>query len=360
LIYQYILYLATRMKFKADGVVAQPLGYYWEPELGSFTEIHEWVEGRYPCYEADPLILHRLFGIALEEAGHEMQRKKRFMQGLVDVCHEIGAIGLARQYEWFTLISQANVLSRESPKPGLSDFVAVDCRPGLAVPFFLPLSPAHARIILEEAKRGVFAHFDAMDLSRLERFVQLYFREDEDLSALTSQVNEENVLYRAGLLDIWNARANSFLRSSRLQSVKQATIQDWVKLRMVSPAIAERLGQGWVRFLTCFILDNLPMVGGFMLRLTHNEIYQRHLLLSLVSVNYREGALQFMRSRDVGEWREDRRITCSRVELLEASTIRYLFEKLVLSWQPRILHRLVTDPSARRDLFQKLVTALPF
>ncbi|MEJ2303326.1 MAG: hypothetical protein P8Y14_17505 [Anaerolineales bacterium] len=112
LIWQEVLRIAAEIEFGLVSAVARPLGYYWDSGQRSYVEVHQWVDSRPVRYEADDRIFFSRSAGGHVPAETEMVRKKRFMQSLVKLCHQIGALGLARQYEWFTLVSQANVLSR--------------------------------------------------------------------------------------------------------------------------------------------------------------------------------------------------------------------------------------------------------
>jgi hypothetical protein len=234
LIWQELLGIAARTQFHASGVLARPLGYFWEEESSSFVEVHEWVDGRNAIYEVDEGVIRRLLTHQPAPPEREMARKKQFMHRLVGLCHAIGAIGLARQYEWYTLVSQANVLTRLAPPASASEFVAVDCRPGLAVPFFLPLSPAHARLIFDGLQRGVLAHFDEVDFARLDAFTAAHPQAFAATDGLIEQLKADDLSFRAGRPDLWHTRTR-FLKEPHLrQSVRSAAISAWQRLDCIS------------------------------------------------------------------------------------------------------------------------------
>ncbi len=91
--------------------VARPLGYYWDAEVGSYVEIHQWVDSRAAAYQVGDGLSRRDRSPPAGEEPSEMEQKRQAMGRLVDLCHRIGAHGLARQYEWYTFVSQANVLT---------------------------------------------------------------------------------------------------------------------------------------------------------------------------------------------------------------------------------------------------------
>ncbi len=355
LIWQQLLRVATNIELGTDSAVAKPFGYYWDSEVGSFAGVHEWVNGRSSRYEADDKMVLRLLGKTREHPDSEMRRKRVFMDDLVRVCHDIGALGLARQYEWYTLVSQANVLTRNDQKTGLSEFAAVDCQPGLAVPFFLPLSPVHARIIFDGLKRGVFAHFDEVDFKKLDSYLAAHTESFSSVDGLIQRLKEDDERYRSGLPNLWHMRTRILKDKELQEKVRKATIGDWQRLGKVSEAEATQLRDGSKRYLPYLILDNTPMVGQPLMRLLGNERYRQHLNNILRKPGYLREVIDISKYNDLLGWEGQQRITTERATSLTVSTPRYLADKLFLSWQPKGLHRLATDSETRTELVRKLI-----
>ena len=350
LIWQEILRIAASLELGA-GSVARPLGYYWDGELSSFVQIHEWIDAKPVTYTADDQLLLRWLGRSRERPDSEMQRKKHFMDDLVALCHRIGAVGLARQFEWYTFVSQANVLTRRDPARG--EFVAVDCCPGLAVPFFLPLSPAHAKIIWLGLKRGRLAHFDEVDLSRLDAYVTDHAETFRPIAGLIQQLKECDPRYRSSLPDVWHTRTRLLRDATFRRQIKGAMVQDWRRLGSIYDQQAERLAQSRWYWLG-LAMDNLPVVGHWLLGLIGNAGYWQHIVQFTTQRIYRHQTLQAQRANDLLEWAGDRTST-ERARALAASIPRYLLDKLALSWLPACLHRLMTDAQARRQLVQSAI-----
>lgn len=355
LIWQELLRTAAGIEFGTDSVVAKPLGYYWDDEAASFVEIHEWVNGRGPRYEADDQIITRWMGKTNEPPNFEVARKRKFMGDLVKLCHEIGAIGLALQYEWYTFVSQANILTRNEQQDGRSEFVAVDCRPGLAVPFFLPLSPVHAKIILNGLKRGVFAHFDEVDFDKLDTYLATHVDEFKHADGLIQKLKEDDERYRSRLPNLWHVRTQFLRDKNLLQRVQEESIRDWQRLGKVSDEEAEKLRCGSRRYTPYLILDNVPFVGQPLLGLLGNEEYREHIRRILRTPAYLKEVIEVQKASDLLEWNEGHRITREKALALANSTPRYLLEKLILGWQPTSVHRLATDAQARRKLVDNVV-----
>lgn len=355
LIWQELFRVATNIEFGTNSAVAKPFGYYWDTEVESFAGVHEWVNGRDSRYEVDDKMVLRWLGKTNEHPDSEMRRKRVFMDDLVGVCHDIGALGLAQQYEWYTLVSQANVLTRNDKRDGFSEFIAVDCQPGLAVPFFLPLSLVHARIIFDGLRRGVFAHFDEVDFKKLDSYLAMHAESFSSVDGLIQRLKEDDERYRTGLPNLWHIRTR-ILRDRELRGkVKEAIINDWQKLGKVSEDEGIKLKEGSKRYLPYLILDNVPVLGQPLMRLWGNERYRQHLANTLRNSDYLRELVEVGKAHDLLGW-EGQRVTTERAIALASSTPRYLSDKLLLSWQPKGFHRLATDSEARTELVRKLIT----
>lgn len=353
LIWQALLRLAANTTLNQADLIPQPLGYYWDADLLSFVEVQEWVEGRVVRYQFDEDLLLRWLGWPRACPSNEMQRKKAVMAQLVDLCHRLGAIGLARQYEWYTLVSQANVLVRRNrADEKQSEFIAVDWRPGLAVPFFLPLSPVHARLIWDGLWQGQWVHFDEVALDRLETYGQTQNEVMAPLQPLIARLKADEVQYRAGLLSLWPTRPRS---ATNYPLVQAATLDEWQKRDLISPAQAvvwqKRRGCFWFYFW----LEFVPVVGQLLVRWLGNEQVRTHWRQFLTQPDYRQKVYRVYRARALLRWVDDGRVPLAHAAALRQSLPRYWLEALSLGWWPRGAHRLVVDAAARR---QWLITHL--
>jgi hypothetical protein len=352
LAWQALLRAAAGIELGDACTVARPLGYFWDAGLASFAEIHEWVDGRQTRYEADDGLLLRWLRRKPDSTRSEIERKRTFMSALVNLCRDIGATGLARQYEWYTLVSQANVLVRcpmgagEAGSTG-SEFVAVDCRPGLAVPFFLPLSPAHLRIILSGFPKGNLAHFDEVDFEKLAAYLAAHEEAFSPPPGLVARLVEDDRRYRAGLLGLWGFTRRGFLGKEHWRSVKAAAVEDRRRLGHISPAWARRLGASPAWFLVFFLLDRLPVLGLPLMRLAFDERCRRHLRKYLTSPDYFRNAWEAKRAADLLDWSQEGRVSPERCERLASSFPAYLFDKALLGWLPAGIQRLLSDAEAR-------------
>jgi hypothetical protein len=360
LIWQAILRRAVQAELGEWLSVVQPLGYYWDAAVGSYVEIHQWVEARAPAYQVDDVLSRRDHSSRAGGDLSEMQRKRQVMERLVGLCHRIGAHGLARQYEWYTFVAQANVLALKDSPAEAPKFVVVDCRPGLAVPFFLPLSPAHLGIILKGLRGGVLVvHFDQCDLAQLGAWLAARQGLAEELRPLVDRLRIDDMHYRNGLPDLWQRRLPFWTDASQWAKVRLARLVAWQRLGLLSARSVKRLKISGELFWTAMLLDNFPLLGPWLLCWLGNSAFRRHLGALARNPAYRKRAIDAQRQVDLEDWQTAGRIPLGRVNRLAGSIPRYLVEKLLLGWLPARLHRLLVDPQARRRFLHARL-ALPF
>jgi hypothetical protein len=333
--------------FTAPGAVARPYGYYWDASLCSYVEIHEWVDGRAAYYSPDEYLLARLLDRPHPSEDSEMARLKQFMDALTALCRRMGAAGLARQYEWYTLVSQANVLVRQTGSDSASEFTAVDCRPGLAIPFFMPISPAHARIILHGLRRGRLTHYDETDLGQLNKFLDTQPAAADEFAGLVSRLQQDEDAYRGSLPDLWHTRTRLLRDAAFRARVRTALLGDWIRTGLASTETSVALACRPVVFFGLWLLSLIPVLGSFLLRLVANSRYRSHLGRLWSSPAYRRLALSAWRERDLPIWTADGRIPSGREVGLAKSTAAYQAEKYLFSWLPSTAHRFLIDPAAR-------------
>lgn len=354
LIWQAALRAAAEIELGESDAVPRPLGYFWDEASRSYAEIHEWVDGRAPRFTADDEIILRLFSGDIEQPASETQRLRRFMQQVVALCHKVGAHGLARQYEWYSFVAQANVLVRRQRSAGQSEFAAIDWRPGLAVPFFLPLSPAHARIAWQGLRHGLLAHFDQSDPGSLEPYLETHPQASGSLAPLLRRLKLDEPRYRLGIPDLWNHPLDLWRIPQRRWQVKEDLIEDWRRLDLVSHRSATRSRESRAVFLFYLFLDWLPLVGLGLLRLWGNEHHRQHLKLLFTRRAYFKRSLAARKAIDLLEWAAQGRIAPGQQQTF--TTAGYLTCKLLLSWLPVRLQRLALDGAERRKLFNRLAT----
>ncbi len=280
-----------------------------------------------------------------------MELKRSFMGDLTRLCRRIGATGLSRQYEWYTFVSQANVLLRNRPD-GEAVFCAVDCRPGLAVPFFLPISPVHARIIWEGLHRNVLVHYDESDLTRLEVLLtnQIVQKSPEVLTWF-QQLSQDVCQTQQGLPALWSRHVKE---KKDAVLIRKAACSDWHRLGLISSERAVYLQNHPFWFIVFVILTAIPWLGPFLMCIAGNDAYRRH-LASLFHWKYLVTALNVQRAGDLLAWVDQGDISLVHGKHLDGNLLNYLVEKITLGWLPGPLHRLGSDPAAWCSMFEKAV-----
>jgi hypothetical protein len=317
------------------------------------------VEARPAAYQVDDRLFLSCRALPPGMNPCEMQRKRQVMGWLVNLCQRIGAIGLARQYEWYTFVSQANVLTLNDSPIGEPKFIVVDCRPGLAVPFFLPLSPAHASIILKGLRGGVLVHFDQCDLGQLDHWLAAHPGLLDGLQPLVDRLRIDNASYRDGLPDLWHRRPHFWMDKNQRSKVRLRRMSTWQRLGLLSPRSVKHLKNSELLFWTALLLDNIPLLGPWLLGGMGNSTHRRHLAALARNSSYRKRAIDARRQVDLEDWQSVGRIQAGRVNRLAGSIPRYLVEKLILGWLPAGIHRLLVDPQAQRQFIQERLV-LPF
>jgi hypothetical protein len=313
------------------GSVVHPLGYFWDAELASFVEVSEWIDGRPVRLEPDEELFSRA-----PAAPAEVRRLKRFMDRLADLCREMGADGLARQYAWFSFVSQANILVRAD-----GSFTAVDCRPGLAFPFFLPLTPAHLAIAAAGLRRGLLAHYAEVDMDRLEQFLRQRPALVEDAGRRLERLRADEAAWRAGLPDLWNR----LFHPRHAPFDRRRLISAWRQMGWIDPQAEAKASASRARFLLFFFAAACPP----LLRLAANRAYRRHVAALLVSLAYRRTALAAWTGQDLPRWIAEGRLPP------DASPHLYPLQKLFLASLPAPFQRLFNDPSARAKLARQVL-----
>lgn len=352
LLWQSILRAAAKIELGSASFVAQPIGYFWDPELASFAEIHEWVDGRPSRNEPDEYVLARLFHWPHPTDTREMTQKKEFMDRLVRLCHDIGADGLARQYEWWTLVSQDNVLTRITPiessilpsgsSANKTQFCAVDCRPGLAIPFFGLFSPAHARIIWNGVRKGVLVHFAESNINQLRAYCSRHFSAQEHQESVDhlALVETRN---RRSFPDLWQSPGRIFREKNFIHDVRLAAAHDLLLCGQIAPEFLEEKPGSAFLLQLILIISLLPWVGQFITRLIAHPGYRRHLASLLSNAHYRQTAWRTWQLNDLAAWQVEGRIDDLYCQFLKDEFFLYLIHKILASLLPPQGHRLLTD-----------------
>ena len=303
-LWQKLLRRGAQLRFKDQGAAVDAYATFFEPELRSFGEINEWVPGRNWLMEKDDRLLGRPFRDFQPGGGSaEFLAKKRFMAGLVELFHEMGAPELARQYEWWSGKSQPNVLKRLDAKGGPADgLTAVDFRAGLALLPFLPMSPVDLRLILKGLGRGALVQFDRGDLVKLEKYMDQRADDFTDLRPALEELKKVDPEYRSSQPDLTRHRTRILLDRGLRTSIRTGLVRGWQVLGLIDRAKTPKLMESAQAFWLFLLAGLTPFLGRVLRRGWGNEIYGRHLKMLLTDRAYRRKAFLVFQADGLIRW----------------------------------------------------------
>jgi hypothetical protein len=348
LLWQRMVGLAAREEFGRGDAIAEVYASFYDPELRAWGEIREWVEGRQWRLEADPRpgLRRQWRSVAPgQTCSPEYVAKRQFMDRLVRVMRDIGADELSRQYVWWTMKSQPNVLKRDGndadPAGGLC---AVDFRAGLALLPFLPMSPADIILILRGLARGSWVQFDRARFGRLREWARLHpgaFAGNEGLLERLEAVDGD---YRASMPDVTHQGFRLCVNPGLRLSVRMGLIEAHRVEETVDEEHAGRLAACPGRHLLFWAATMLPFLGRWLRHLWGNGLYRRHVGRCACSLRYFLANSRANIIRCVIGWHRAGRVGEPHARRLASQTGLFWIERLTVGFLPAGLHRLATDP----------------
>ena len=264
-LWQKFIKRAARIEFGRDDAVVDIFATLLDSRLGSYGEISEWVDGRMWRFEVDDdLDARRAWKVGAPDEGvgsPEYRTKREFMARLVRLMHRMGAIELARQYEWWSLKSQPNAMKRKAgdpdPEAGL---VAVDFRAGMALMPFLPQCPADVKLIFQGLGRGRLVQFDKGDIRKLESFVDDQAADFADLRGALDELKHEDRAYRDSLIDVTFHHLKLFGRRLR-RTVMNGFRESWRVRNKTDEKTSHRLETSGILSFLFLILPFLALAS---------------------------------------------------------------------------------------------------
>ncbi|MFP4354573.1 MAG: hypothetical protein ACLFUJ_05555 [Phycisphaerae bacterium] len=404
-LWQKFIRAAAAERFGTPRAVTDIHATFVDTTIGACGEISEWIEGRTWRYEVDDhLESRRRWRPGQDDTdlgSPEYRSKKAFMDGIVEMLHEMGAPELARQYQWWTCKSQPNCLKRtdseENPRAGLT---AVDFRAGLALLPFLPMSPGDVPLIVKGLLRGSLVQFDRPNLAKLDRFVAAHPETFEGMAGALEQLKENERIYRDSMPDIthnhirllssgrlWKTMIDSaaegyrvrgladektagLLKNSRLATLGFTLIcvvSLWALLggaavlavggatwlvRAVGWLAAGWAQPAWPLEASLTAVAGIAAGGGLLGRWLRDMLGRGDLRshwLKLLNPLYLLRALRGRTIERLVGWMRAGRITPDRAVRLAGQPVRALLH-IPLSILPIFLHRLLTDATYAKDL----------
>jgi hypothetical protein len=349
LLWQKAIRLAAGIELGRQDAVADVYASFFDDNMCAWGEIREWVEGRLWRLEADdsPGLRRKWRTIDPRLTGSpEYVAKRRFMDRLVRLIRDMGAWELSRQYVWWTMKSQPNVLKREGfdadPEAGLC---AVDFRAGLVLLPFLPMSPADIGLVLHGLRRGAVVQFDRGDVPALRRWMDANAAGNGEMEALVRAIEVEEDRYRRSIPDVWN-RGWSLVRDpGRWRAIRGASAEAHRVCGDVDGEHAARLARCPGRWIAFWAVTAVPFAGRWARRFWGNAQWRAHVVRCVGSFRYFLACSRVNLLRVVVRWVRAGRVGEGHARLLAEKPALYWLERCTLGLLPAGLHRAMAEPS---------------
>lgn len=345
LLWQKLIRRAARIQFGRETAVKDAYASFWDPNLNAYGEITEWIEGRMWRLEADGQITRRFDWkhVNLTETGSpEYVDKRRFMRGMVELMHEMGAPEFARQYEWATMKSQPNCMKRTDTEDG--GLCAIDFRAGLALLPWLPMSPGDFKLILAGLRRGALVQFDRCDLEQLAAYAAKHPDVFEDARPMIDELRVRDRAYRRSLLDITHHGLRPTFDRDLQKDVIAGLVEGYLADDLIDEAFAEKLREGGLRFALFHLLGAVPVLGKAIRQRWGNTTFRRHIFGILTKPTYFKLALKARAAHELVGWHRSGRTDEARTRKLAGNPVRFFAERFTLGILPIGLHRLCLRP----------------
>jgi len=352
-LWQKLIRRAGEIEFGRATAVCNTYATFFEPALGSWAEINEWVEGRNWKFELDEHYFERQEADPGDPApdfsgggAGEYCAKKWFMARFVRLLHRMGAPELARQYQWWTAKSQPNVLKRIDSGDGPADgLCAIDFRAGLALLPFLPMSPADVKLILAGLRRGALVQFDRGDLAKLEAFIDQHADRFEDLRPALEELKRVDPAYRASLPDITHHGLRPLWDGKLRGAMADGFVHGWRTRHLCDERHETILRSARIKFLVFFLLGTIPLLGRLVRKLWAIDRYRRHVGSMLGSWSYLCKALHARQAEMLKDWHRHGRRSDEAIVRLATSAWRFWPQRFTLALLPATWHRFLTERS---------------
>jgi hypothetical protein len=346
-LWQKFLRRGAKVRFGSERAVVDIHATFIDSSLGSCGELSEWIEGRTWRFEVDDNLdarFHWKVGDTDENIGSpEYRAKKTFMARFVELMHEMGAIELARQYEWATCKSQPNALKRLESDPSPTEgHVAVDFRTGLALLPFLPMCPADFRLILEGIGRGSWVQFDRGNLDKLESFINRYPETFEGMNEALEEVKTNEKEYRDSLPDITHHHFRLLFSPKLWSSILEGSLTSWKVRTTIDETFAERLAKNRFLMVVFTMLGLFPFLGKFLRKIWGREDLRKHYSKLFSHFSYFLRVRRARIAETLIRWHRAGRIAAERAQKLSLSPLRF-YAHLPLCILPAKIHRFFSD-----------------
>jgi len=348
LLHQKLTRHACGKVFGREDAVREVYASFYDDGLGAFGEIMEWLEGRTWRLECDTgLRARRNWKKAdpRKTGSPEYVAKRQFMARMVTLLHDMGAAELARQYEWWTMKSQPNVLKRSGhdsdPAAGLC---AVDFRAGLALLPFLPMSFRDFGLICSGLKRGALVQFDRCDFRKLRAFCVQHANVPGELTALVDTCEGYDLGHRRSYPDITHQGWRILVERELRNDIRKGLSEAYLSRGLVDHFFARSIEEGPWKFAAFYLLGAIPILGRTFRRLWGNTDYRHHVTRIVTDRKYRERWLRSGVASRLSAWHRSGRTGEPRTRFLLDHPGLFWFRRVTLGILPARLHRALADP----------------
>jgi hypothetical protein len=350
LLWQKAVALGMEARYGLRDAVAMPYASFYDARMRAHGDVGEWIDGRTWRLEADDAPhLRRRWRTVDPRATQspEYVAKRRFMADLTALLHDMGAPELARQYEWWSMKSQPNVLKRRGsdadPAAGLC---AVDFRAGLALLPYLPMSPVDVRLILRGIRRGAWTQFDRGDPARLRAFAERYPAVFAGRSGMLDVLERRDAAYRRALPDLahqaWGLLTDPALRGT----VRDGLVTGYVTAGLADARAAAALRASGARFAGFYLLGAVPLLGGMLRRLAGNRAARWHMRRCLTEPRYFRRAGRAVVAARLVRWLRAGRVGPAHATFLADRPARFWLAQCTVGLLPGAgLHRALAEPA---------------
>ncbi len=346
LAWQKLVRRASLIKFGRETAVKDAYASFWDSNLNAYGEITEWIEGRMWNLEADNNITTRRDwrNVDLADTGSpEFVDKRRFMAGMVELMHDMGAPEFARQYEWSTMKSQPNCMKRTDTEDG--GLCAIDFRAGLALLPWLPMSPGDFKLIFDGLfKRHSLVQFDRCNLSKLKSYLAQHPDVFDDMQPMIDELNIQDRAYRRSLLDITHHGLRPTFDRELQKDIIAGLVEGYLADDLIDEAFAEKLRKGGLRFAFFHLFGVLPILGKMIRQRWGSQAFRQHMLGIFTQPTYLKTALKARAAHDLIDWHRSGRTDEARTRKLAAKPSLFFLEHFTLGFLPIGLHRLCIRP----------------
>ena len=380
-LWQKFIRRAAAMEFGSPDCVVDILATLVDRDLGGRGEISEWVDGRMWRFEVDDdLDSRRGWKPGRPEEGlgsPEYRTKRAFMGRLVTLMQRMGAVELARQYEWWSLKSQPNAMKRTASDPDpTAGLVAVDFRAGMALTPVTPQCPADIKLIFQGLARGRLVQFDKGDLGKLEEFVAAHPEAFTGMKDALDELKLEDRAYRDSLIDLTYHHVRLFGRKLR-HTIMAGFRESWRIRNMTDERTAAPLDKSGLLSLVFLLWPFLalatpvlfifawpgpvwwkyplwlaPLVlAPFLRRLWGRADLRRHCAKMATSLGYFLRASRARIAEALIRWHRAGRVSEDRALKIAGHPWRYYLH-LPLTVLPIGFHRFLTDKAYFKERLQ--------